>query len=314
MSLWYLKNLIVTGDPVFPVFAGKLGVFNWTVEKEQAFGSVFGGLSFLKFFKYMNFFFIWPGINAAKYVIIIISFFPLLLAAAVIRSKVDRNSVLELCYWLGLSIITIMGICLTCHQDPRYFRYPIGILSFTAILSLYYIFTTCFKIRNELFSSGLILLLSLSGYSVIYRGFLGSPTFKENINVLRNRIHTNYVIDKQYPQARKVLRSLSENKDKFDTVAYSFSINAPFFLLPIKPTASFWLTSIIKWDSYESEILIVEDLKNFGIEWIINVNGDDLSFLPIEDYAREAVKYGQERYRTERIANYNLPRELSEIK
>ena len=314
MSLWYLKNIIATGTPVFPVLAGRLGIFNWTVEREQVFGGIFGGLNLLKFIKYMNFLFIWPGIKAAKYIIITLSFFPLLLTVAAVRSKLDRNSLSELCYWLGLSIITIMGICLVSHQDPRYFRYPIGILSFTAILSFHYVFTNCLNIKNKLLSSGLILLISLSGYSVIYRGFLDSPTFEENISVLRNKIHTDYIVDKHYPQVKKVLKAISANKDKFDTVAYSSGINAPFFLLPDRPLVSIWLNSVIGWDSYDSQDLIVQDLKKSGIEWILKINSNDLSFLSVKDYARQAVEYGQVRHRTGKFFNYNLPRELIEIK
>ena len=283
MSFWYLKNYLVTGDPVFPILAGRFHAFNWTADQEHTFIKVFGGLNPLKFFKYISYLFIWPGVNPAKFTIATISLLPLIFVKTIINSKIDKDLFFELSFWLGLSILAIMGICLSCHQDPRYYRYPIGILSFTAVLSLHYILKYCFNIKKPILISGIILLAAMPGYNIMYQteGYFIRPTFKENIDVLFNRIHTDYAIKKHYPEIEKIIKVFEENKEKIDASAWdegSFNYNMPQFLLPIRPVVSMWFSTTIKWDSYSSKKLIIKDLKSHGILWIMQLslkkNGD----------------------------------------
>lgn len=316
-ALWYIKNFLATGDPVFPIFAGRLHVFNWTIEQEHIFSKVFGGLNLAKFFKYISYQFVWPGINPAKFVGIISSLFPLVLILTIIRQeKLDRESILELSFWLGLSILSLMGISLVCHQDPRYYRYAIGIYSFATIFSLHYLFKYCFNIKNPLLIGGAILFFSFWGYKIMFSegGEFLRPTFKENIDVLTNRIHTDYAIKKHYPAVPKILDILSKNNAKLNESAWnidSFKNNIPQFFLPVRPVASLWFTTLVKWDSYGDETMISNDLRKAGINWILNLKGDSLAFLPIEDYAKDAIKY--ERAPLKTYYDYGWPPELSSI-
>ncbi|MDO8489531.1 MAG: hypothetical protein Q7S42_05435, partial [Candidatus Omnitrophota bacterium] len=76
VSLWYVKNFIVTGDPAFPLFAGKLHVFYWTSEQLKIFGQLLGSSSPYKIIKYSSFLFVWPGVNPAKYILISVLILP----------------------------------------------------------------------------------------------------------------------------------------------------------------------------------------------------------------------------------------------
>lgn len=316
MALWFIKNFVITGDPVFPGFAGRFHVFNWTIDQENTFLKFFGGVKPLKFIKYMNYLFIWPGINAGKLVIITISLFPLILLFSIKnRDDLKKELLYELCFWLGISILVIMGVCLSCHQEPRYYRYSIGILSFTAILAINYILKYCFDIRNNAFVTIVILLVSSFGYKIIYstEGPFLRPTFKENIDVLFNRIHTQQAIKKHYPQIEGIYNVLNDNKDKLSASAWdmeSFNINIPQFLLPVRPVVSLWYSTVIKWDSYKEEGLIIKDLKDNGIKWIMQMD-ETLKFLPIEVYAKQAVKYNRHPENT--FFGYVTPPELNKV-
>lgn len=315
MSLWYIKNILATADPVFPIFADKLHIFNWTSNAVGVFVKIFGGIKPSQFIKYMNFLFIWPGINAAKYVIIVISLLPLILGIAIARFKINLDTILELCFWLGLSVLTIMGICLFCHQDPRFYRFPLGILSFSAVFSIHFVLKCCFNIRKKIILGIVILLLSLPGYKIIYQqgGYFRRPTLKENMDVLFNRIHMDYAINKHYPQIPVILKGLNENKEKVSLSAWDAGtgFNLPAFLLPERPIVSLWATTIIKWDSYNKEESIINDLKEYGLKWVMSVRNDKLTFIPIEEYAREAVKY--ERFPKKIFWDYGFPAELANI-
>ena len=80
MALWNLKNFLATGDPFFPIFAGKLGALHWTEDMGRIFGKAYGGgLGIAKLIKYFSYMFVWPGIKAAKIVGVVIIFGPLIL-------------------------------------------------------------------------------------------------------------------------------------------------------------------------------------------------------------------------------------------
>lgn len=316
MSLWYFKNLFITGDPMFPILAGKLKVFNWLPEQGNVFFKLFGGIKPALFVKYMNYFFIWPGVNSVKYLAIAVSFLPLIFVISTFRRNMNKNSFFELNYWLALCILALMGICLSSHQDPRYFRYPIAIFSYTAVFFINYIFKYCFNIRKEIFINGIILLLALPGYKTVYQGGgnFNRPTIRENLDVLFDKIHVDYAIRKHYPQVPVILKEIEKQSDKFKIGAWDMAggINFPAFFLPIKPTVSLWVTTLISWDSYAEANLIISDLKRYGIGWIAVFRDNKLIFLSAEEYAKEAVKY--DRYPNKIYYDYNFPPELSRIK
>lgn len=316
MSFWFIKNIFVIGA-IFPVFADKPGIFNFNPSMTDAFIKVFGGIKFDKFIKYMNYLFIWPGITVAKWIVIVISFLPIILTAFFIRNKANKELILELCFWLSSSILVIMGVCLFCHQDPRYYRYPLAILSFSAVFCIYCILRYCLNIQKEIFLTGIIVLFALQGFSIVYQtgGSSKRPDFKENAAVFLNKIHVNHAIEKHFPYVPFILDELklSENQEKLKNSAWDSTnnINFPAFLLPIRPMVSLWFSTVIKWDSYENENLIINDLKQYGIEWLIRIKDNGLIFLPIKDYAREAINY--ERYPKKVFYDYGFPQELSNI-
>jgi hypothetical protein len=316
MLLWYFKNLLVTGIPTFPIFSGKMRIFGWTSEQGSTFVKLFGGITPGLFVKYMNYFFIWPGVTPAKYLILGISFLPLLFLFKVNAQNKEKTDFFELCYWLGLSVLAILGICLSSHQDPRYYRYPIAIFSFSAVLLLYYILRYLLRLRQNIFMWLIILFAAVPGYGIILHsgGNFSWPTINENLQVLFNKIHTDYAVKKHYPHIPLIINEIGKGRDKFMSAAWDMGtgVNFPAFLLPIRPQISPWLSTIIKWDSYADENAVENDLREAGIVWVMTLQEDKFTFLPVEEYARNAVKY--ERKPTKIFYDYNFPKELSEIR
>ena len=317
-SLWYFKNFLITGIPMFPILAGKMRVFNWVPESEYAFIRVFGGLKPSLFIKYMNYLFIWPGINAAKYIILTISLAPILFFITVAKRKAASFIIMEFCFWLSVSILSIFGTCLASYWDPRYYRYSIGVLSFTAVLSIYFVLRYVLNIQSKIVITAIVLFLSFwgasnEGYKVIFLrgGLFKIPTFRENINTIFNKIHTDYAIKKFYPETAVALEAIAQNKEKFNKAAWDMGeeVNFPLFLLPDKPMISLWRSSIIRWDSFKNNQSIVNDLKKYGIEWIMVFRDTRLVFMSVEDYAKLAEKY--DRYPEKMYFDYNFPAELS---
>jgi len=147
--LIFIKNHMATGLATFPIFAGHFNIFNWSPQMSDVFIQIAGGLTVPLFMKYMSYLFVWPGIMAAKYVIVVILFLPLIFVVSLLRSQIDKEAILELCFWLGMSILLVMGICLANHQDPRYYRYAIAVMSFASIFSIHYILTNCLRIQRN---------------------------------------------------------------------------------------------------------------------------------------------------------------------
>jgi len=316
-SVWYLRNMVVTGDPTFPVLAGKFGAFDWTQERWRSFLQVRSGLTPMQVIKYLNYLFIWPGMVAAKYVILSISFLPLILLIGFRRGMLIGETVVELCYWLALSTLVIATICLANHQDPRYYRYAIAILAFSAVLGMDVVFKYCLGFRGELVIGIFCIVLAAFGGSnegiktvLLSGGTMGYPSFKDNIDVLLNRFQMKDTFDRYYPHIQTVNEVLKNNKHKAGKSAWDIGRygNLPLFLLPIKPTVSLWLTNIVKWNSYASEVSITRDLRQFGIEWVSTFEENKLRFVSIERYAKKMV--GVEPHTGKVMADYGLPAEL----
>ncbi len=316
--LWYFKNFLVTGNLIFPILAGKLKTFGFTPEQGHVFYKVASGISPTLFLKYMSYLFIWPGINAAKMVIVTISFLPLFLFLIYARNKEDKSQLTELFFWLGLCILAVMGTSLACHWEPRYHRYPIAIMAFTAVASIHFM-SNAIGIRNKFIIGIVMLLLAFKGsfnegYKVILDsgGFFVRPSFKENADVLLDKIHTDYAVQKVCPEIGNISNSLMENAGKVGNSAWDvMSFNYPLFLLPVRPLVSLWHSTTVKWDSYESIDMVIGDLKKHGIDWIVQMKDGRFMFVPSEAYAQEAVKFNKRP--TKKFATYDLPPELCNI-
>lgn len=318
VSLWYLKNAIVTRDPFFPILAGHFKSLGWTIEQEKMFGKVFAGLKPLVIVKYLNFLFVWPGVNPAKYVIFSVSFFPLIILLNFLKSKkINMENITELCYWAGISILSVIGLCLASWQDPRPYRFPIGIFSITAVLFMRYILNDCFNIKKELFVAGIVIISAIPGYKIIFNNgdeFFKRPTLRENIGVITNKIHMEYIVKKHIPYLDGVLQDIEKNKDKVEKSAWEMEDNSNAFLLPLslRPIINLWLSTTIHWDSYSNKDSILNDLSKHNIEWILKVgNGGKLLIIPAVEYANEAVKYN--RYPKKVYFDYGFPEELTKI-
>jgi hypothetical protein len=246
-----------------------------------------------------------------------VSFLPLISIAAMREKNFNSEQFYELCYWLGLSILLVLGICLSCHQDPRYYRYNIAVLSFASIFGIDFLFTQCLRIKPLAIKTMLILALSVPGYPYMWyqNGSFLYPTFKDNLNVLLNKTHTIDHIRKYFPLNATINENYAEFADKINHGAWDKGIagvtKLSAFLLPIRPQVGMWLTSVVRYDSYGHESLIKQDLKNFGLDWIMTVKNNEFTILSIDDYAREAALY--EKHPKETLYNYGFPNELSSV-
>lgn len=313
-SIFYIRNFIVTGDPIFPIFAGRLKAFGWTLEQDKVFLTIFGGVTPLIFIKYLNFFFIWPGMMAAKYVVMTLSFLPLIFAIAYRRNRFNKEEFLKLCFWLSACVLLIMGTSLSNHQDPRYYRFALGALAFTAVLSLHYILSNCFVVRRELVTASVIVFMSLPGFTVMFKTPFGFPTMQDNIAVLRNKLHMEDIIKKDFPHIMFFRDAIALNPEKAAKAAYAVGEGGNFhsFLLPTKPLCSPWCTTLVHWDSYMDKNLIIRDFHDAGIKWVIKSESGGIKFVPVETYAAEMMAFNRS---PEKIFyDYGMPSELTEIR
>ena len=315
-SLIFIKNWIVTGIPMFPVMAGRFGALNWTPEKERVFFQYIGGLDLPMFLKYMNYFFIWHGVSAAKFVIVAVSFLPFILLFLIVKKRIDFAQAEELMYWLGLSVLFVMGIALAHYTDPRYYRFGIAILSFSAVFALNYVLGNAFNLKPNM-CAGIILLLAMVGYRIMFFQGGGSyrPYVQDNIKVILDKVHTFDYVDTYYPNVRLAREGYTKNSVKASQSAwlagFAGGTNYSPFFLPIRPQVDLWFTSVVGYDSFKDDKKIVNDLAKFGIQWVMEVKNEGLIFLSLEDFAKQAVQW--ERYPKGRAWDYGFPREIFEL-
>ena len=312
--LWYLKNYIMTGTPVFFRLAGHAGTFGWTVEQERVFTEIFGGLSLATSLKYLSFSFIWPGIMASKYIGAVISLLPLILIFAGLRNKLEKDKLLEWFFWLGLAVLGMLATCVAVHYDPRYYRYLIGVFAFTSILSAHHVLNDFLGLKTKHFFHFLVIAMGLPGYSVMFDSGMRRPTIQENIGVLANKLHIDSAIKKHWPDYDEIVDLLNKNPEKFNSMAWHMpeDIELPAFFLPVKPVLGLWRNSLIRWDSYENEELVLADLHRHGIQWIVMKNtGGGYSFQSSQDAVKKIMDV--KRYRTKGFYDYGFPSEFTDL-
>ena len=124
------------------------------------------------------------------------------------------------------------------------------------------------------------------------------------------------LIPRYYPESIIANKGFYQNEKKAEKAAWDIGVGGTrphsAFLDPVRPQVGLWATTVIKWDSYADEKLIVKDLKDFGIESIMRVEKDSLRFLTLEEYAKEAVTY--DRFPKEKFYNYSFPEEVARIR
>lgn len=109
-----------------------------------------------------------------------------------------------------------------------------------------------------------------------------------------------------------MLGGIRANKEKFDSSAWFMDDITSAFLMPDRPGISLLFTTTIKWDSYAQEALVINDLRKNGIKWVMTFNKNSFVFLPIEEFAREAIKFDRSPKKT--LFDYGFPEELTRIK
>jgi len=318
-SLWYIKNFIVTGCPTFPIFAGQMGIFNWTPEMAQNFSKVFCVLTPTKFLKFFSYFWIWHGVLPSKLLFLVVVFLPIIILVSVIRTSIDKEAIFELGYWLGLCLLGLASVCLVCFCDPRIYRYLLPLFSFSFVYSIVFILQKCLGLNKKfIFGVGSIMLCFVFLGLTIYAKKqipCQSAGIKDNIGVILNKIHAEDVKKEYYPKNFLALEAIKTQSEKFQTAAWDIGRGGdnPFsaFWLPVKPQVGLWSTTVIRWDSYNNEDLIVKDLKDYGLQWVISGEGNGVAFLTLEDYAQKASQ--QERYPSSVYYNYGFPQELADI-
>ncbi|MCB9748175.1 MAG: glycosyltransferase family 39 protein [Candidatus Omnitrophica bacterium] len=317
LSLWFFKNYLITGCPTFPALADKFHAFNWTGEMVDNFSKVFGGVSADQFIKYFNYFFIWPGIGVSKILILVFSLFPIILFVAASHSNIEKEVIKELGFWLTVSFLSIAGICFIAYTDPRPYRYIIGVLSFSTIISIDFILKYTLLLKERIlygWVSVILLVIFLVPSIVLKKGLpCTRPTLEENVDVLLNKTHMKDVIQKYYHNTANILEEYNKNKNKANQSAWDIGYGGrnsfSAFLLPIRPQVGLWCTTIINWDSYKDKNLVVRDLNKYGIKWIMNGEEGYLKFVSLSEYADQVVL--QNRYPKNKFYNYNFPEELS---
>jgi hypothetical protein len=315
-SLWYIKNYFATGLATFPILAWKFGTFGWTPEMGHVFMRAGRGLSLAEFFKYFNFMFIWPGINPLKVVCMFISLAPFMLFISMARKKFEQERFLHLAYWMIVTVLIAMGISLTSHQDPRYYRYGIAVFAFTSIVTIEFILMNILAIRQRAVFILLVLIFSLAECRIIFQapGFFQFPSVKENVQVLFNQIHLDDIVSKYYHRNIVIDNYFKEHPSTDLKLAWEMDqlkwVSAFLIPPPIKPQLGLLnlTTTVINWDSYRSEELVVRDLKNYGIEKIIRVEDDQVTLISLEEFASQAVKI--DRFPKKIRFDYGFPPEI----
>ena len=316
--LWYLKNWIVTGLPTFPALAGTFNAFGWTPERQAVWLRIQGPLPLAKTLKYLTFFFVWPGVVPAKYVIVMILIFPLALLLSSLRRQVDNRSMQEVSYWFGLCLIAIIGTCLAFWQDPRYYRYPIALMAFTAVFGIDYVARNALGIRFSAAIGAVLILLALPGYGIMWqqKGGFSYPTLADNLAVLSNRLSTGQVMQQRYPKSLLALQASLTHPIEFQRAAWDTDKGEgnkalSSFLLPVRPQVGLWYTNIIRWQSYPDASQSAGDLALFGISWIFRIRDGEFQMVSSREYALEAEKIN--RFPDHTTWDYGFPSELVKV-
>lgn len=316
--LWYLKNWIVTGLPTFPALAGTFNAFGWTPERQAVWLRIQGPLSLAKTLKYLTFFFVWPGVVPAKYVIVMILIWPLVLLLSSLRQQVDNRSVQEMSYWLVVCLLAIIGTCLAFWQDPRYYRYPIALMAFTAVFGVDHIARNALGIRFSAAIGAVLILLASPGYGIMWqqRGGFSYPTIADNLAVLSNRLNTSLVMQQRYPNSLFALQESLTHPIELQRAAWDTDMGEggkalSSFLLPIRPQVGLWCTNIISWQSYPDASKSAGDLEGFGVGWIFRIRDAKFQMVSSSEYALEAEKFN--RFPDHTTWDYGFPPELVKV-
>ncbi len=166
-SVWYFRNLILTGNPVFPFFASKIGSF-----KPRVVGNIFADPPFPKFSFKNYFLFLWPlslgQLQQESYPGGVFLFFlPLL----VMFKNIDYKIKFLIKYFL---ICLILWIFL----GRFYLRYFIPVISVAAVIYAYFISENTLPqwIKNLIYVIFIFVICSNVNFSIRILHFTQMPS------------------------------------------------------------------------------------------------------------------------------------------
>lgn len=317
-ALWLVKNFLATGNPFFPALAGELKTLNWSRAMATTFTHYFPApMEPNLIFKYLSYLFIWPGVNALKWVWLLIVALPFTFMFAARSKTVDIEQFREVCFWLSIGIIILVGTLMASFPDPRMFRYGIAVMAVATIFSLDFILKQCFHLHQTICAL-VIIVVALQGWGIVKTqgGDPHYPTFAQNLDVLLNRLHIKDVLPTYYPNQETVVKEFEAQKEQLAGAAWDAGIGGvtslSAFLSPTLPQIGIWHTSVVSFDSYADANLVEQDLKAAGITWVLGVSNGHLNVESIQQYAKRAQTF--ERFPKTLFYNYSYPDELIRIK
>ncbi|MEN3013344.1 MAG: glycosyltransferase family 39 protein [Endomicrobiia bacterium] len=156
-SPWYLRNLILTGNPIFPFFAHKIGLI-----KPRIIGNIFADPPHPEFSFKNYFLFLWPltlgQLQQESYPGgVFLTFFPLLFIFKNIDKKIKF-----------LSMYVLMCLLLWIPLGRFYLRYFIPVLPVVGILYGYFISENNFPkmLKNIIYLSLLFIVISNMNFAM----------------------------------------------------------------------------------------------------------------------------------------------------
>ncbi|MBF0384862.1 MAG: glycosyltransferase family 39 protein [Candidatus Omnitrophica bacterium] len=313
---WYLRNYIVTGDPVFPILAGKFNSLNWAEGMSRHAMAIWGGnLDLPKILKFFNYLCVWPGIIPLKYVAVGTIVFPLAILVLTLKNNLNNRLAAEVSYWLFMSVVYVIALCMAMFVDPRHYGYGAAIFSFATVLFIDFILKTIFNLNKKVIML-LLIIVSLLPHGLIYEseGQYRLPSFKDNLGVILNKVHLRDVLARDFKKVIIASEGFEANKEiALESAWYAKpgGIFYSMFLLPERPIIGLWVSSIVKWESYTDKDKIVKDINDFGIKSLMKIEGNKLIFISPEEYAEEAMTY--DLYPKSTRYDYGFPAELSSV-
>ena len=243
---------------------------------------------------------------------------PLVLLVSSFRQQVDNRSVQEVSYWLAVCLGAVIGTCLAFWQDPRYYRYPIALMAFTAVFGIDHIARNVLGIRYAAVIGVMLVILALPGYGIMWqqKGGFSYPTIADNLAVLSNQLSTAQVMQQRYPKSLMAAQEALDHPDEYKRSAWDTDMGEggkalSNFLLPLRPQVGLWYTTIIKWQSYPDSTQSWSDLHRYGVDWIFRVRDGKFQMVPSREYALEAEKFN--RFPDHTTWDYGFPSELVKV-
>ena len=121
-------------------------------------------------------------------------------------------------------------------------------------------------------------------------------------------MHMNEAKARYFPKNLLFEKLVEGQENKLKSTGIGETVVSVFLLPVVLPQIDLWYTSVIKWNSYVSEEAIAKDIREYGLQWIIQRQDNTLKFMTPEEFSRIAVTW--ERHPKVITYPYNLPPEI----